>query len=152
MKNIKLGLLVIAALLFITGCSEQKLDLTKTSETIMNTIEFDDELVKLSDNVVKDQYELPETGIEEYVIYVSGTRATANEFAIFKVADENAANAVKTALATRVATQIANYENYVPGELNRINNKLIVHKGNYILFAVTNSNEDIQDIFNNALK
>ena len=151
MKSVKIGALLVAALMLFAGCSKS-MDIGKTSETILTTVTFDDELIKAESGVVSNLYTLPATGIEDYVIYVSGSGAPANEFAIFRVKDNDAANAVKTALATRVETLINNFENYVPDELNRINNKLILQKGDYILFAVTNSNNDVQDIFNNALK
>ena len=128
------------------------MDIHKTSETILATLTFDDEMILASESVVDNLYLLPETGVEDYVVYVSGSGATANEFAIFKVKDNDAATAVKTALATRVETLTTNFENYVPDELNRINNKLILQKGDYVLFAITNANADVQDIFSNALK
>jgi hypothetical protein len=151
MRKIKIGILLAAALMLLIGCSKS-MDIHKTSETILATLTFDDEMILASESVVDNLYLLPETGVEDYVVYVSGSGATANEFAIFKVKDNDAATAVKTALATRVETLTTNFENYVPDELNRINNKLILQKGDYVLFAITNANADVQDIFSNALK
>lgn len=150
MNRLKTAALCLALVLLITGCSKS-MDIEKTADTVLANVTFDDEMLKVESSVVSDLYSLPESGVEEYIIYVSASGATANEFAIFRVKDDSAATALKTALATRTGTLTANFENYVPSELNRINNKLIVQKGDYILFAVTNSNEDIQDIFNNAL-
>ena len=150
MNNLRIGALCMALAMLLAGCSKS-IDINKTADTILANITFDDEMIKAEASVIDNLYTLPTSGIEEYVIYVSASGATANEFAIFRVKDSSAATALTTALATRTETLKTNFENYVPDELSRINNKLILQKGDYVLFAVTNSNADIQDIFNNAL-
>lgn len=151
MRTIKIGALILAAMLLLVGC-QKSMDITKASETILATLDFDDEMILASEKVVSNLYTLPESGVEDYVVYVSGSGATANEFAIFKVKNNDAATAVKKALATRAESLVTSFENYVPDELERIKNKLILQKGDYVLFAITTANDDVQDIFNNALK
>ena len=52
----------------------------------------------------------------------------------------------------RIADQISNYENYRPDEKFRLDNALIETNGNYLLFVVSDNNETIQKLFNDALK
>ena len=150
MNKYKVSVLCLALIMLLAGCGKS-VDVPKTCDTILANVVFDDEMLKAESSVIENLYSLPASGIEECVIYVSATGATANEFAIFRVKDNDAAAAVRTALVTRTETLTTNFENYVPDELSRINNKLILQKGDYVLFAITHNNNDIQDIFNNAL-
>ncbi|MEG1773858.1 MAG: DUF4358 domain-containing protein [Oscillospiraceae bacterium] len=155
----KRGLAVILAvsltLLAASGCSSKEtktLDLTAFGAKVLETVRYDDELVKMSEKVIPDYYNLSFDGLKESVIYASGTMATANELAVFCVADEKAMEAAKQAVAARIKDQTANYQNYNPAELSRIEKALIVSEGHYLLFSISNDNDAIQKLFEESLK
>lgn len=138
----------------LTGCgvSNKSLDMDSFSKDVLSKGSFNDELIQLPDNVVSDYYDLSFDGLEEYCVYASSSSATASEFAIFKCSGDKALNAAKTAVEERISDQITNYENYRPDEKFRLDNALVVTNGNYLLFAVSDDNATIQNLFNDALK
>jgi hypothetical protein len=129
---------ILLLLCFSAGCSGEKtMDIDAFCRDVLETVSYDDELIRLSDRVVGDYYDLSFDGLEEYAIYVSATSATANELAVMKLADAKAVEAAKAAVKARIDTQTANYENYRPDELFRLENALVTEKNNYLLFSAS---------------
>lgn len=153
-KIIAAALCCLMLFMTLTGCGSSKktLDLDAFSKDALSKGSFNDELIPLSDKVVADYYDLSFDGLEAYRVYVSSSSATASEFAVFKCSGEAALKAAKAAVEMRIADQISNYENYRPDEKFRLDNALIETSGNYLLFVVSDNNETIQKLFNDALK
>lgn len=155
MKKLIAIALAFALLLTLAACgggsSEKTLDIAAFTQSVLDTVEYDDELIELSENALPHYYTLPD-GVEEYKIYVSATSGTANELAVFKCKDSSAVTAVKEAVDARIETQRTNYENYVPAEIGRIDNALVKTSGNYVLFSVSADNETVEKLFDEAMK
>lgn len=145
------------ATLTMTACGStttvtNELDINAFAEKAVASVEFGDEIVPLSENVIKDFYNLPLEGIEEMVVYTSGTRATASEIAVFKVNGKDAMKSVKAAVETRLNDQKESYVNYRPDEMVKLNAATIKEEGNYLLFLITPDNDTILTLFNDSLK
>ena len=143
------------ALLLLTSCggdSQKTMDMTAFSESVLSSVEYDDELISLSDKVAGNYYDLEIDGLEGYVIFVSSTSATTNELAVFHCADSSALEATKSAVEARMKDQREAYENYIPDELLRLDNALVKTSGNYLLFSVSDDNETVEKLFDEALK
>lgn len=69
--------------------------------------------------------------------YLSGG-ATAEELVLFTAVDEAAAETVKAACEQRVEDQILGFEDYIPGEVAKLENAVIAVRGNTVLFVVPN--------------
>ena len=80
---------------------------------------------------------LPQDKIKAKKIYVSSSGGTAEEIAAFEANDEETAKTVETLLNSRIETQKASFENYVPEELKRLENAFVIRKGNYIYLSVS---------------
>lgn len=150
-----LCVLLSTVLLLLAGCggdSEKTMDMTAFSESVLSSVEYDDELISLSDKVAGNYYDLEIDGLEGYVIFVSSTSATTNELAVFHCADSSALEAAKSAVEARMKDQREAYENYIPDELLRLDNALVKTSGNYLLFSVSDDNETVEKLFDEALK
>jgi len=146
------------ALLILAGCGAKQtaakpLDLEQFTAGVLDTVEYDDELIALTEKNVANYYKkLPESGISAYKIYVSATSGTTNELAVFSCENADAVSAVKTAVEARIKLQRENYENYIPAEVSRLDDALIRTSGNYLLFSVSPDNDTIDAAFKAALK
>ena len=151
----KLATIALALMLLLAACgggsSEKTLDIAAFTQSVLDSVEYDDELIELSENALPHYYTLPD-GVEEYKIYVSATSGTTNELAVFKCKDSSAVTAVKDAVETRIDTQRTNYENYVPAEIGRLDEALVKTSGNYVLFSVSYSNDVVEKLFDEAMK
>ena len=151
----KLFILALAVLSISACCQKatpKVLDTQAFAEQALTSIDFGDEVVPLSENVIADFYNLQFEGLEEVVVYTSGTRATASEIAVFRVADKDAMAAAKAAVEARLGDQKESYENYRPDEMVKLNAATIKEDGNYLLFAVTPDNDTVVKLFNENLK
>ena len=149
---------VIMAILFLgaaTGCAPKKdkiLDIDMFFNQALEQVPYDDEMIELSASVVGDFYRLTFEGLEEYRIYTSGTMATANELAVFKLKDEKALTSAEEAVRARLEDQKSNYQNYNPAQMHRIENALLYSDSNYLLFSISNDkNDEIRKLFDDHL-
>jgi len=158
MKRVVPILLVLSfCLLALAGCGGKSagaktLDLEAFADEVAQSVEYDDELIALTQNNVAHYYKLPESGVNAWKILVSATSGTTNELAVFECADAKALGDVKAAVEKRLETQRANYENYIPAEIARIDDALIKTSGNYLLFSVSDHNDAVEKLFDAALK
>lgn len=134
------------------SAESENVDIKAFAENVVASIEYDDELIVLSENVLDKYYDLPANGIEEYIIYVSGSAATTNELAVFKCSDSSALKDVKAAVESRLSEQNELYASYRPDEVYRLENALIKTEGNYLLLCVSNDNETVEKLFDEAVK
>ncbi len=149
--------LLAVSLLLLAGCggkSDAKaLDLEAFTADVLKTVEYDDELIALSEKNVANYYKkLPSSGVAAYKIYVSATSGTTNELAVFQCENANAVSAVKEAVEARLQMQRENYENYIPAEVSRLDDALIKTSGNYVLLSVSPDNDAVDAAFKAALK
>lgn len=148
--------LAALTLLSLAACgakSEAKeLDLTAFAGQVIEAVEYDDDMVLLSEQIVSEYYSLPLDGVEGWVAYGSGTAATTNELLVIKLKDDASIEAVRQAVEHRIDDQVANYEGYRPDELFRLENAIIETEGNYLLFSVSSDNDTVKKMFEDALK
>ena len=143
------------AMLVVAGCggkSEPTLDVAAFASSALEKADFGDELMAVPAQMLSDYYTLPKGKVSESAVYVSGTGATASELAVFKCSDANAAKDVKAAVETRISEQIASYANYRPDEKFRLEKALLVTKGSYVVFAVSNDNEAVEKLLDSSMK
>lgn len=153
---LKKAVILSLAVLTLAACGqkppEKELDIAAFAQQAVKAVDFGDEVVLLSENTTKDFYDLQFEGLEQFVVYTSGTRATASEVAVFKVTDKDAMSKAKEAVNARLDDQKESYENYRPDEMPKLNNALVKEEGNYLLFAVSPNNDAIAKLFADSLK
>lgn len=142
--------------LVLVGCEKKDglvIDLNALSTEVINVAEFRDELEELDDTILTNVYtSLQLSDVERYKVYVNSTSAKAEELAIFEAKDEAKAENVLQAVNERIEDLRFGFEGYLPEELNYIENAVVKKEGKYVLFAVGQNYEKINEVFLEYIK
>ena len=81
----------------------------------------------------------------------AGTGATAEELAVFETADAEAAAALVTKLEARNADRIENYSSYIPSEVPKLEDAVIISGGRYVVLCVAEDASGVREAAQKAL-
>lgn len=147
-----LTLLLLAATLFsFTGCGGNgsgaggAIDMDKLALELQNGIEFKDSMSEVDSAVFYSLYGLTKDDADSGVM-ISSTGATAEEITIIHAASADKMDAVMTAVDSHVQAQRDGFEDYVPGELDKLKNPVIQQIGDYVVLCVSNDNDKAKAI------
>lgn len=150
----KLTLLVTLFCLILAGCGGETAPQARPFEnadlnTVLESGVFSDQLEVVDAEIVCMLYGLELGGdtVTACEGYLSGG-ATAEELVLFTVADEAAAESVKAACQRRVEDQILGFEDYIPGEVAKLESAVIAVRGNTILVVVANDGAAAAELVN----
>lgn len=122
-------------------------DVTKVADRLLNEIKYDDKLAEAEKESLDVIYPgLPKDKIKAMKIYVSSSGGTSEEIAAFEANDEETAKEIETKLNERVEAQKTSFKNYVPEELKRLENALVIRKGNYVYLSVSGDSDKAKSI------
>ena len=79
-------------------------------------------------------------------VYVSSSGGTAEEIDCFEAKDADSAKAIADTLTARVESQKKVFENYVPEEMTKLNDPVLVTNGNYVYLCLSNDNDKAKEI------
>ena len=152
-KTISIFACIMLAVLVFTSCNsgtqQADLDPKAVAEAIRNNVTFQDENMTLAaDTTVENYYRLDDT-ITEYAIYTSGGY-TAEEVAVLKVGDKKDLDGAKAFLERRVQEQKQRFENYVPGEMVKLEAPVIVTKGNLAILVLADDSAQAEQAIKDA--
>lgn len=144
-------LIITVMAIALSSCSSKESAQPSTAAIASSIIEsFDsDTMVDVTDRV-ESYYNFDVNVLEEYAVYVDGSGGFANEVAVLKVKDSTDLEAVNTAVDERIESQKRAFDGYNAKELKKIENNLVVTKGNYILFTVVDDTANAEKIFRDA--
>lgn len=97
-------------------------------------------------------YDINLEDLEEFLLYVPKSNIEANEIGIFKVKDSANIDDIEEKVEKRVEEQSNSFKDYLPEEYYLIENSLLKTKGNYILFAISEDVDQIEEIFDKSFK
>ena len=80
------------------------------------------------------------------VCMVDASGASAHEIDCFEANDENSAKEIETALKTRIDNQKNAFKDYVPAEMDKLNDPVLVVDGNYVIMCLSNNNSKAKEI------
>ncbi|NLV50473.1 MAG: DUF4358 domain-containing protein [Clostridiales bacterium] len=147
----KFGLAYVFAIVVLLGsCSvpSNKIDLVNLGSELTSSSAFA-ETPQLTDSSIGYMlYSINETDCaESYFWFSSG--ATAEEIALIKASDEDAASRVFEAVGERVRFQIESFEDYVPEEVPKLEAATMYKKGLYVIYCCADDNEAAKKIIYN---
>ncbi|MBQ3048879.1 MAG: DUF4358 domain-containing protein [Oscillospiraceae bacterium] len=148
-----LALILCAALL--TGCpaSEKEIDTAKLYNSLKSDLAFKDELIDMEMSAILNYYFFDDANvIEEALVCKSASGATAEEIAVITVKSVSDVESVKAAVEMRVEDLAFNFENYVPAEMDKIENAVVATSGRYIILAVADDSAAAQEIIDSYIK
>jgi len=150
----KLTLLVTLFCLFLAGCGEGNVEQPRPFEsgdlsTVLESGVFSEQLETVDAEIVCMLYGLELGGdtVTACEGYLSGG-ATAEELVLFTAADEASAETVKAACERRVEEQILGFEDYIPGEVAKLENAVISLRGNTVLLVIANDGAAAAELVN----
>ena len=81
----------------------------------------------------------------------TGTGATAEELAVFETKDSAAAEALVEKLKTRNSDRIESYSTYIPAEVPKLEDAVMVSGGRYVVLCVAQDASAVRELAQKAL-
>lgn len=138
-KALTVAICILSAALLICGCNggyeNVVIDVEKVASEINANAEFDDTLVKLSDDVVRVKY--PSLIDSEKTVIYAGSGATAEEIIILELSDAKSANVCSEKLKTHNSEMRKTFTDYNSSELPKIDSAVNVVRGKYVIYCVS---------------
>jgi hypothetical protein len=154
MIKLRLAACFLAATILLGGCanssSSEPIDPDTAAESILAAVTFRDSLVKAEDGAAESFYTIDDT-ITGYAIYISGSGATAEEVAVLTVDDTANLDAARAIIDKRVEDLIFRFEDYVPGEMVKLEEPVIVEGGNAIALVLADDTAAAKDAAEQAV-
>ena len=134
------------------GCGAKKdieIDIDALAADLTAGIVFDDEMSLIDDGMIPMIYNADV--YEDAVLYM-GSGATAEEIAVFECENETRAKGALDEAKSHIESQIISYEGYIPEEVQRLEQAVVLQEGRYVIVAVTADPAAAEKIIDNYLK
>ena len=147
---------VLALLLPLTACggsdSQPQKSAAEIADAIYSTQTFQDTLNAIDSDMLGDYYRIDAADLTDSKVYVSGSFSTAEEIAVFQASSSDAVENIKKAIDTRLEDLKLAFENYVPGEMTKINDPVLITKGTTVVLVLADDTAAVSDQVNELLK
>jgi hypothetical protein len=151
----------VLAMAFLTGCGSsatdtestvtadgtQTVDIGTVADTLVNGIEYEDELTQLTEEELS-YYVTLEDGVTGVMYMSSGS--TAEEVAVFEAPDSSTAGLMKEHVEEYLADQRDSFEKYIPEEAERIDDAVVQQNGNYVVLCVSGDSDKAKSLISEA--
>lgn len=154
MKKISILLTLIMIVLVAAGCSSSQsvtLDVQQTADKLAQEVSFQDQLTSLDQDAALKLYDLTADDVQAVALYV-GTGATAEEISVWQGKDANAAKNIQNAVNTRIENQKESFVDYNPEEMPKLENPVVVAKGNYVVLCLSGDNDNAKQIIDSCFQ
>ncbi|HOO28173.1 MAG TPA: DUF4358 domain-containing protein [Lachnospiraceae bacterium] len=147
-----IGLLFVVMLLAV-GCGKKaaSIDVIEVANELLEGIPYQDALTAIDFDTADMIFNFSDVTIVNGAIFES-SGATAEEIVVLECASAEDAKAAKTALETRVSEQEESFEDYVPEELVKLNEAVIVTSGKYAILSVSNEPDEAEKIIDGFIR
>ena len=126
-------------------------DAASLAKSLVSDISYDDQLSEVDLDTAKMFLNFADVDIAEAYIYES-SGATAEEVVVLVCKDSDNAAKAKTAFEQRVEEQTENFTDYVPEEVPKLNDAVIITSKEYAVLSVSGSAGKAKDIIEGAFK
>lgn len=144
--------LLAAALVFaLAACGQGKepeLNIDEFGQELYAAGTFGEELYALDESVAQGLY-----GVDAQTrCWVrAGSGATAEELAVFETEDAESAAALAGKLQARNTDRIESYSSYIPGEVPKLENAVIISGGRYVVLCVAADASAVKELAEKTL-
>lgn len=125
--------------------AQAELSAAEIADKLFGEITYTDSLAEIAPDMIEKIYGISADKYVSGKVYVGGV-STAEEIACFDAADETAAAEIKAACEQRIADQIKSVESYNPAELDKLQDPVLVTRGNSVLMCLSNDNDKAKEI------
>lgn len=122
-----------------------EVDVDALVKSLISDVTYEAELSDCSSDV--ENYMTVEEGVTSVMYMTSGSY---EEVAVFTAPDEATAATMKDDVSEFLSEQKSAAEDYEPAAAQRIDNAVLVVKGNYVVLCVSGDSDKAQEIINNA--
>ena len=143
MKKLLSFALALMSVLCLCSCNKEEGKTPATADVaaiISDSVEFTELIALTNDNIGPRYYGIDLEAIEEYEVLVCSSGALADEVAVFKMKDREDVEDMLDVVRDRKQDLYDRFVDYVPEEVNKINNAVIGSNGNYVYFVVSSNN------------
>lgn len=142
-------IIILGAILFTNNKKEITIDINKLADDITQNTQFTDELIKIDDETITKLYNI--NNANSQVVYIS-SGATAEEIAIFDFENEDECKIALEKAKQRIENQKNSFKNYMPKEMEKLENAIIENKNHYLIVCVTDNQEGVEEILKKYTK
>ena len=137
----------------ICGCNSGKITISaqELGNRLLNEINYVDELNEIPMENADMIFSFGDANVSEASIY-EGNGGTAEEIVVVKCAASEDVSKVKAGLETRIEEQKECFKDYVPEEMEKLNNAVLITNGDYVILSVSDEPDKAKTIINNAGK
>ncbi len=136
-------LAVILAVLSVgfafSGCAKEEIKTPATADVVSSvekSTSFDELVALTNENITRRYYGIDLEAIEEYTVKVCASGALADEIAVFKMREQDDVEDMLETVRERKQELYDSFVDYVPTEVDSIENAVIGSKGNYVYLIV----------------
>ncbi len=126
--------------------ADETIDVSATADKLKDGVEFKDELAELDEGKIEKIIGISPDSYVKGKVYVSSSGGTAEEIGCFEAKDEDSAKAIADTLKDRIESQKKVFKDYVPEEMDKLEDPVLVTKGNYVLLCISNDNDKAKEI------
>jgi hypothetical protein len=150
-----IAVLLIPALAACGGSEKPaaELNIRDLAKTLMDGIAFADQMDAASDDAFYALYAInpADESIADFVLYTS-TGATAEEVSVIEASGAESADDVFALVQRRISSQKSEFEDYVPAELAKLSDPVLVRSGKYIILCVSNDNTSAEKLIEDFIE
>ena len=126
-----------------------EINIEDLASKIVETNAFEDKLEKVDSEMIMENYNFSSDEIEKLVSY-QGSGASSEEIVILQVKDKSKLDSVKEKINTRLQERKEAFESYLPKEVGKIENSILIVKGNYVILCISNDNKQVNNILKDS--
>lgn len=145
---------ILAIFVIYTQLRDDYSNVTVTTNEIMDNIfqnlkeDNFSQNTELDDSGISETYGIDISKIDNYIIKVPIMNIRADEIAIIKIKEIKDLSYIVNKLKERANVVQNTFNKYLQDQYNLAVDHIIVIKGKYILFSISEDNEQIENIFN----
>ena len=129
----------------------KSVDAKALADSLLSEISYTDQLSAVDLDTAKMFLNFADVEINEAYIYES-SGATAEEIVVLVCKDSDSAAKAKSAFEQRVSEQTENFTDYVPEEVPKLNDAVIITSREYAILSVSGDSSKAKDIIEGAFK
>ncbi|MDY4429011.1 MAG: DUF4358 domain-containing protein [Lachnospiraceae bacterium] len=129
----------------------KSVDAKAIADSLLSEISYTDQLSAVDLDTAKMFLNFADVEINEAYIYES-SGATAEEIVVLVCKDSDSAAKAKSAFEQRVSEQKENFTDYVPEEVPKLNDAVIITSREYAILSVSGDSSKAKDIIEGAFK
>ncbi|SFC24157.1 DUF4358 domain-containing protein [Ruminococcus albus] len=123
----------------------ETMDVAAIADKLKSDISYEDSLVEFDADKINKILGVSPDAYKTAKVYVSSTGATPEEIACFE-ANKDMAESIEGSLTIRLANQKSTFTDYKPEQAPKLDDAVLVVKGDYVFFSVSGDSAKAKEI------